>query len=818
MLVQELRAEFNPYFASLPAWLILWLDEKGEWDGVVDRLAGEFEVVRYQGSLMELKARVEFAWQEGRRPRFILYVPKVGRENLGVLKEYEFMGRVFDSSIAAKLREWGMEFDRQTEQEIAPMLPLLAREHATAGRQVWGDILKSPMHYLVEQMDVLDLLADPVGKCSALRSRGKWEIMLSYMAREYGGPSPAADKLAVWPEEFTAYLILTEAFYKNGGPGSFPTFRIRPAEEIRHRACLDLLRQWLNHTTFKDDFKRLSRRVEEMYDLTTWAEGLPQAPHSEASLKVAEAWARRILATVQKAGTVAALRQLLGEQRTAVDTMAEQFWSREGDVPIWRALQAASRVTDLAQTVDSELSGCAKPADYAKRYTESWWELDRTYRKFRAQFDAQPELHNLVLKVRQAYNEAVRKMNEAFIKSVQQAAGLELGMDTQASFWAENVAPGKGIKAVLFIDALRYEMGRELAGRVEGASVSPMVAALPTITPVGMSALCPGAITLSADGAGLRVASDVVSNKNLVNREARESVIKRKHPKARFFELDALVHVQQNDLADTNLVVGFSTAWDAEAHSSGALTLSLGAADSYLDLVAKVIRKLGGLGVEKIWLVADHGFIVIDDLSACDEVPLPTQPAPVLSGYRYLLSEQPVAMSGVVFLDLPLAPGLKLGVPAGLGVFGARGGKEYFHGGLSLQEVIVPVVAIQVPKAEGRYEAVLQVDDRITNAIFPVRVLRKDPLGRLVGASRFVFISGILVHKEGEKETETEIIRTEHSPIEITSNATSYEARLKIGTAVIFSRGDRLRLNLLDAQTEHRLDHRELTIDVESGF
>ena len=53
-----------------------------------------------------------------------------------------------------------------------------------------------------------------------------------------------------------------------------------------------------------------------------------------------------------------------------------------------------------------------------------------------------------------------------------------------------------GRVAYFFVDAMRFEMGVELARQLEvtkDLTIRPAIAALPTITPVGMAALLPGA-------------------------------------------------------------------------------------------------------------------------------------------------------------------------------------------------------------------------------------------------------------------------------------------------------------------------------------
>jgi hypothetical protein len=821
MLVQELRAEFGPYFSGAPAWLILWLDKTGEWDGVVDHLKGEFELLRYRGSLMELKAAVEFAWQEGKKPKFVLYVPRVKRESLGVLKEYEFLGRVFDATILAKLREWGMEIDREAAQAIEPMLPILAREYSTSSRQVWQDILKNPLKYLVSQFDILEFLADPVRKSNDLKKRDKWDFFQAYVSQLYGGPSISEAAPETWVVDFTTYLILTEAFYRNGRRPDFPSFKIRPAEEHFHRACLDLLDLWINHATFKDDFKKLSKRAESHYDLSHWADALPAAPRSEASVKVAQKWASKTLARVEDISDVDALRSMLEEERTVIDKMAKQFRSREGDVLVWSALQAAAKVVEEVGRIENELSQCSDPRDYAQRYTETWWELDRDYRKLRAGFDGYPDLQGLISILKNAYSGVVRKMNTAFTEAVSRTGHVELGFPPQADFWSTCIAEVKGLRAILFVDAMRYEMGKELSARlaqIDGdVQVESVVAALPTVTPVGMSMLCPGNVTLSVEPGGWRIVSDVLPKENLARRDARKNVIRRKHPKTKFFDLEDLLKVEKQDLGGTNLAIGFSKEWDDEAHPLGALTLSMGVIDSYLNLLARVVQRLGALGVEKVWIVTDHGFLIVEDLAPADEMHIPTQPAPLMAGYRFLVADREVSMPGVLFLDLPRSQGLKVGVPSGFGVFMPRTDRTYFHGGLSLQEAVLPVVSVKFARAEVKYGVVLQVEERITNLIFPVHLLRTDPAGHLFLSPRLVFITGVLIPQNKEIEQKV-VIRTDASPVEIDKNKTVHELRLRVAKDTVFSKGDKLLITVLDAQTEEDLAQQEVTIDVESNF
>jgi len=115
MIIQELKAEFNEYFASPNPELILWLDPERQWRGVIEYLKDDFHIVEFNGSQLEVKAEVELTWDKGEKPKFVLYLGGLSRDDLTVLKEYEFSGKIFEESILKAFSRWGLEFEREHE-------------------------------------------------------------------------------------------------------------------------------------------------------------------------------------------------------------------------------------------------------------------------------------------------------------------------------------------------------------------------------------------------------------------------------------------------------------------------------------------------------------------------------------------------------------------------------------------------------------------------------------------------------------------------------------------------------------------------------
>jgi len=94
-------------------------------------LKHDFRLVEYNGSQLEGKAEVELTWKENVRPKFILYLPGLTREDLSVLKEYEFSGKVFEKTVLQSFRRWGVEFEPAHESELEKIVPLLVKRFTT---------------------------------------------------------------------------------------------------------------------------------------------------------------------------------------------------------------------------------------------------------------------------------------------------------------------------------------------------------------------------------------------------------------------------------------------------------------------------------------------------------------------------------------------------------------------------------------------------------------------------------------------------------------------------------------------------------------
>jgi hypothetical protein len=122
-VLAELRAEVQKVWRRSPTQTVLWLDPQREWERLLDQLATELELIKYEGSQLELRVKIEL--EPAQRPR-IVYVPP-SHQALSVLKEYEFALPMWDEGLLHALRRWGVGIERDEEKALLPLPGLAAR-------------------------------------------------------------------------------------------------------------------------------------------------------------------------------------------------------------------------------------------------------------------------------------------------------------------------------------------------------------------------------------------------------------------------------------------------------------------------------------------------------------------------------------------------------------------------------------------------------------------------------------------------------------------------------------------------------------------
>ena len=281
-------------------------------------------------------------------------------------------------------------------------------------------------------------------------------------------------------------------------------------------------------------------------------------------------------------------------------------------------------------------------------------------------------------------------------------------------------------RAVIIVDAFRLDIAQRLTERLARAELHGLAATLPTTTPFGMTALLPTAGEPISVVAGKGTLSLCIgSSTGLEGRPGRIAHLKRvfaeRGDTIAFVELETML--QGEPVPDARFVVAFTYALDDQGHSV-ADTASL--PDEAVRLpgrLARVIERFHAAGIGRVDVVTDHGFLWLnpEDVDALGTPAIPPPAQVVNKTGRYVLLEPGAAATELLCLPLPFEPALELGFPRGLRTLGKAA--WYSHGGISLQEAIIPHVVSRTAPAVSRVKASFVVPIReLVGATIPVRV------------------------------------------------------------------------------------------------
>ena len=381
------------------------------------------------------------------------------------------------------------------------------------------------------------------------------------------------------------------------------------------------------------------------------------------------------------------------------------------------------------------------PAKWVHAYADEdgWFRVDSRQRRLEtwvAKMDEEPETEKGLAVVRREHEELLKKMADGFAKVLRDAGWTVLGALHQTRVYPEVVQTMGGRVAYFFVDAMRFEMGVELARQLEGTkdlTIRPAIAALPTITPVGMAALLPGASAsfLVVERKGKLAVS--IEGTAMSGLSERLKFLKAKVPDVTDIALGKLLSSSPskliNAIGDASLVIVRSQEIDALGENVDELT-ARAAMEGVIGNVGRAIRKLASAGIQNFVVTADHGHQF--SIRKYDDMKTDNPGGNTVDIHRRCWighgGTTPPGTVRVSGAELGYDTNLDFVFPTGLGVFKAGGGLSFHHGSVSLQELVIPVVSLRIPLRDskmptGKVAQLRGVPDKITNRTFGVRVL-----------------------------------------------------------------------------------------------
>ncbi|AFY60116.1 PglZ domain-containing protein [Synechococcus sp. PCC 6312] len=709
--------------------LVVWYDPEQAYESVAVELSlPNTTVALFEGSFFKLREDIDHLLNDNHPPRLVVYVPMDRMETHHALIELDCAGVIMQPkqqppscntrlSVVARNAlkpilgdEQVSEIEHQVEAGKLSLDDL--NSLADKGKDISTGILTLIFGTANPQEVALDFLHSDRHDNNVVKKAAEQELQHLFQV-SFDVELSASQSLASWRKKLGQYILLTDLFASlKQLPSSLASVPIANTKSSID-ACVRLTQTWRNSRNMRDSYVTVSKQIEKELALNQLQLPVESLQENETFLCVELALLEYVESELIKAANLALVE--LAKYRLS------SFWSNV--IPEiqarWALILSAAEVLIEADRVGRAIKKAPSSVlDLVKSYSdddEPWCALDTHHRhmesrKYNFEFAGSNDhecLEKLLIRAEQRYTEVGSELAKHFITHYQQAEHPIKGLLQQREVFKKRVKPhlSDGKVAYLWVDALRFEMASELCRVLKEDftfEIQPAIAMMPTITEIGMAALLPNAdesakvVSVGGGKLGLEIAGKVIKDRKdrikFLREQAGVSVFDAK--------LDDLLPKPTKKVRDSiqnaELILITSQEIDelGEQDNISQARLQI---DGVLSQLRRGIRLLADLGIKTIVLTADHGHIFADELG--EDMKIEAPGGEVKDLHRRVW----VGLGGTSELSYLRTSLASLGVdsefdiatPWTFACFKSKGGgRAYFHGGLSPQELIVPVVVL----------------------------------------------------------------------------------------------------------------------------
>ncbi|MDL1971050.1 MAG: PglZ domain-containing protein [Candidatus Desulfofervidaceae bacterium] len=752
--------------------IVVWYDPEGHYTKLIENLKlPDTKILKYKGSFFELRYLMEpfleFVDENGNisehpeiPPRLLIYVPLSRCDTEYALIETESYGVIMEPG--ASHWQHNTRLKVIAERVFKKLRPEEAR--AIANKVEEGTLSLEDLDRLAEQssgLGTLKLIFD---------ATAPEEILLRFLSleefdreilnkqalpelcelsqKETGFYLSPEQSLPSFKEELARNLLLAEFVLKIKSASELPealTSISIPESATQQKFILELCRLWRNRSDLRESYVKFANEIEKSLPFASL--GIEQSVLTEIET----------FAGIEEILLAFAETQILEGKTLKVIELSEKrkqsFWSRfkEEYKLRWLLLKTAAQLIQEAERIENELKTTKGSLEtLVKAYVyglnaSPWYMLDRLKRRLEVRYakfdlkidDTDSHFEEVMLLARRRYHEAACLCAEWMAKAIEKEGLNARQFLRQSEICQKRLKPlmSEGKTAYILADALRYEMGLDLVEGLEEEFEIKVEAALaqpPTITEVGMAALMPGAdrgmklVSTGASKVGIYVGDTLLKDRASRVKYFASSF----QGKVLVLKLKDLIKPnkrRRDEIKQANLILITSQEIDRRGEESEDGEEARVLMEEVLVKLRQGIRILASLGVKNILITADHGFVFLDEMDESMKIDPPGGKT---------LDLHPRVWIGRGGSSSPFCVRLKaehIGLnsefefvfPRGLACFRVRGGSSgYFHGGLSLPELVVPVIFIS-PKQVQCLPSKVNIKfgkEKITNRFFTIEV------------------------------------------------------------------------------------------------
>lgn len=789
--------------------VLVWADPHGEYRDVAADLVPDFvSFESFTGSWYDLRRRIED--QIGRsEPKLLVYVNAEAPDE-DPLAEVRAAGSVFTRRLSTLLRDsLNDELAVTKIDEIAGAADTLTAAEAL----VEGGVASGPAK-LVKAFRTSDATEMLLGIARGdLHDPELLGEAINFATSTVGGSFDIG--IGDLAASLTRHLVAADLAERIGQLPDALALTIGTTSAEQRRRAVSALRRWQSDrrqtAAFVAGMQRADQDLRIDEDIA-WSDKLSDADSVPAFDRLAFIEFCRL----QEVGKFV-------DSETLASSRCDTYWALEAEAADWRTRwSVAHLVAQLRRLIehDGTAATTASVTGLLNHYAQHQYQIDRIHRRLElALLDLQDhgDLTDAIREARASYQDWLDGVLTRFTSAVAADGLTHDGLLAQSLIHADVVSARAkhGVVAYFMVDALRFELGHDLVDVVRQAfpegrhSIFPAVALLPSITLVGMANLCPGAesgLELQLTGKDRLAVS--ISGEPMAGVPPRLSRLQATHGSVADFSLDELLRADPAELQErvtgSNLLLVRSQEID-QAGEAGKIMAGFQAFTETVRNLQRAVSRLANMGITQFVITADHGFISLTrELGQSRIIDKPGGRGEVHR--RAFVGKGGTAGDALLRIplaDIGVASDLDVMVPRGLALISGGGARGFFHGGCSPQELVVPVVTIEIKatKQELAFPNITAtLAPKITSQVFTAKLsLDADLLStamevRVVPVSESGDTIGVLV-TAGGAEREGGLVHLEPGE----------EATLGFRLTSTLDRNDKVELHVFDAQTDRRI-------------
>ena len=735
---EQIRKTLIKYFEKYR--IVFWYDEKLEFRSDFDELEIQ-DVKKILLNNNEFTIKYQILREEPKQ-KFLIYQegPKPQNKNNWLLDVLLSNVEFKSEQYVLRLAELGLGPEME---EVTKKFPEFYKDKSRREK------LKNIVN---QQEDTISIIKDKMLSICVKSETHNIEAILRCLLKEYANEKTDAINLIKYCKlEEHLYKQLTNKFAYHSTEPSIKDFAIKlfnyalkvdlkielkNEEKMNHDAII-FLKDWKDRIQYAESFRKISAQVDKILGIKNIIEKYNYKSLSDIDYFTAidNAIIPNLLQDIYKKNISKE------ESLKAIYKRKNKIWSGDSELSlVYNALENAVQFLSLFANDNFTINDVS---DGINKYISIWYKIDQYYRKYvyyTKQMKHIGSFSNLSEDIENLYsNRYLLTVNDNWQHNIDQLQEWNFAnIEMQKDFFKNNVVPLENKNNKLFIivsDALRYEIGDEIATIIKqeddkySTSMHAAITSAPSYTQLGMASLLPHTelkITIN-ENANNKSAPVFVDGISSMGKENRIKILKN-YPNSKIlaFKAEEIKTLSVSELKESvkecDVFFVYHNRIDYIGDKKESETRVFEETETAIKELITLIRKLVSANANNILLTADHGFIYqnkpLDESDYLSEKP---EGDVLLSDRRFIIGRNLKDSSGFkkfTSAKLGLCDDYEYLFPKSINRLREKGsGSQYVHGGLSLQEIIIPILHISKKKkgCNMKVDVKINKSDKLTN-------------------------------------------------------------------------------------------------------